>query len=251
MKRVLGKMEHFLEGLVEGLFGRGADNLPAGILRRLATEVEKEAVVKGGRHWAPPDCRILLTREAMRLVLPIQAELEEELRGALARFVAQAGMGFPSPLRFKFGVGDGQGVSVVAVRATFPQPLPDEVQETTIGGRGATAPTMIYRRMGQESPRAWLRVEEGPDAGREFPLIQGKMVVGRGNANHVILSDPNVSRQHATLVFDRGGYSLLDLGSTNGTLVNGKNARKHRLRNGDLIKLGQTVLGFHCQQPHG
>jgi len=245
-------MERFLEGLVVGVFGRDADSLPAGILRRLAAEIEQGAIVKGAKRWAPPAYNILLTREAMRLVMPIQKELEEELRGALARFASQAGLSFPSPLRFKFGAGDGQGVAVISTRASFPLPLPEENQETTIGGGGPTGPTKIYKRAGNTPERAWLRVEAGPDTGREFQLIQGKMVIGRQASNHIILSDPNVSRRHATVVHERGWYSVVDLGSTNGTFVNGKATERHRLRNGDLIKLGQTVMVFHNNRskPH-
>lgn len=250
MKRVLGKMERLLEGLVEGIFGRGVDSLPAGILRRLATDIEREAVTKGkgGKRWAPPDCHILLTREAMRLVLPIQPELEEELSTALARFAIQTGLSFPSPLRFRFAVGDGAGVALLATKVAFCTPPPEEDQETAVEG-GGTAPTKIYRHATGKLPqRAWLRVEAGPDNGREFQLIQGKMVIGRHAANHVILTDPNVSRQHAAIVFEHGGYDLVDLGSTNGTFLNGKLSLRHRLRNEDRIKIGQTVMVFHHQR---
>ncbi len=242
-------MERFLEGLVEGIFGREANNLPAGILRHLAAEIEREAIVKGGRRWAPPDCHILLTREAMRLVLPIREQLEEELRSALARFAVQVGLSFPSPLRFKFAVGDGAGVAVLSARAAFPLPPPDESQETTIGG-SETSPTKVYRRPGDPQEHAWLRVGSGPEAGREFQLVQGKMVIGRHASNHVVLGDPNVSRRHAAVVYERGGYNLVDLGSTNGTFVNDKAATRHRLRNGDRIRLGQTDIVFHSHRAH-
>ena len=230
---------------MEGIFGRGADSLPAGILRRLVTAIEKGAVVKGDRRWAPPDCHILLTREAMRLVLPIQAELEEELRVALARFAVQAGLSFPeSPAvqvrgRRRGGCSGSLGQCHVPLAACrrkirtrhWRRRRPLRPRST---GGSAKAPE-----------RAWLRVEAGPDTGREFQLIQGKMVIGRQSSNHVVLDDPNVSRQHASLVFERGGYSLVDLGSTNGTLVNEKAVTRHRLRNGDRIRLGQTELIFH------
>ncbi|MGE5599616.1 MAG: FhaA domain-containing protein [Bacteroidota bacterium] len=250
MKSVLGRMERFLEVLVEGLFGRGADSLPAGILRRLATEIEKQALVKGGKRWAPGDCRILLTREAMRLVLPIQSELEEELRAALSRYAAQAGLCFSAPLRFKFAAGDGPGVALLGVSATFAAPPPAEDGETAACGAG-TGPTKVFRRAGEKTPpRAWLRVEEGPDAGREFQLLPGRTIVGRQDQCHIILTDPKVSRCHAAIVHDEHGrYGVVDLGSTNGTAVNGRMGARHSLRDGDRIRVGQTVMLFRRDKP--
>ena len=247
MKHVLGRMERFLEGLVEGVFGRDANSLPAAILRRLVAAIDQGAVVRGIRRWAPPECHVLLTREALRLVLPIQAELEEELRVALARFAVQAGFSFPGPLRFKFAAGDGAGVTVLSANATFPLPPPEENQDAIIGD-GETGPTKIYRRIGKAPERAWLQVVTGPDTGHEFQLIQGKMGIGRQSSNHVVLDDPNISRRHAAVVFERGGYGLVDLGSTNGTLVNEKAIMRHRLRNGDRVRLGQTELIFHSDR---
>ncbi|MGE5549835.1 MAG: FhaA domain-containing protein [Bacteroidota bacterium] len=245
---MLGKMERLFEGLVDGIFGRGADSLPAGILRHLADAIEREAVTRGGKRWAPSDCRILLTREAMRLVLPIQAALEEELRMALARLANQAGLHFSSPLRFRYAVGDGDGVALLGTKVSFVTPPPEEDKEAAVEG-GGTAPTKIFRRAaGKPSRRAWLRVEAGPDTGREFQLMQGRTIIGRHAANHVILTDPNVSRQHAAIVFEHGGYDLVDLGSTNGTFLNGKLSMRRRLRNEDRIKIGQTVLVFHHQR---
>ncbi|MGE5529245.1 MAG: FhaA domain-containing protein [Patescibacteria group bacterium] len=237
---VLGRLERLLENLVEGVFGRDANSLPAAILRRLAAEIEREATSRGGRRWAPPDCRILLTREAARLILPIQAELEEELRAALGRLAAQAGLCFPGPLRFRFSAGDGEGVAVISVRAVFPTPPPDG------GEAGAeTGPTKIFRRRpASPGPRAYLRVVSGSDAGREFPLLEGSMEIGRRGASHVCLRDPSISRRHAAIVYERGAYYLRDLGSTNGTVVNDQQKKRHRLKNGDRITLGHTMLVY-------
>lgn len=247
--RFMDRIEGFLEGLMEGVFGRGPEDLPACILHRAAAALEEMAAGEGGGRWAPSEYHVILTREAMRAILPIRAELEEELQNALARLAARAGLVFPGPLRFRFGVGDGGGAALLSVRASFSPPPPE-------GGGGtpaamaslATSPTKVYRRPGALRERAWLRVESGPDAGREFQLIEGEMIVGRELAAHVALGDPNVSRRHAKIAFRRGEYFLTDLGSTNGTTVNGKAVRRHRLRDGDLIRVGRTAMVFHFEE---
>jgi len=146
--RLIDRIEGFLEGLVEGVFGRGAEDLPACILQRAAAVLEEMTAGEGGGRWAPSEYHVVLTREAMRAILPIRAELEEELQNALARLAARAGLIFPGPLRFRFGVGDGGGVALLSVRASF-SPPPPEGEE---GGGGtpaamatlATGPTIVF-----------------------------------------------------------------------------------------------------------
>ena len=82
-----------------------------------------------------------------------------------------------------------------------------------------------------------------PD-GRRVQLGSGPLVIGRLPECGVVLSDPNVSRRHAEL--RRAGDSVLvtDLGSTNGTRVNGSPVREHYLTSGDEISVGSTTLVF-------
>ena len=77
-----------------------------------------------------------------------------------------------------------------------------------------------------------------------IPITRAPVTIGRLITNDVVLSDPNVSRIHAELRRANGRWQLIDLGSTNGTLVNGELAREHTLRNGDHLSLGMTRLLF-------
>ena len=86
---------------------------------------------------------------------------------------------------------------------------------------------------------ALIFVEQTPVTGREIPLIDG-MVVGRGQCD-VVLVDPEVSRRHA-LVTATAGPAVEDLGSRNGTWLNGQRITgAHRLRSGDELRFGNTV----------
>jgi pSer/pThr/pTyr-binding forkhead associated (FHA) protein len=83
-------------------------------------------------------------------------------------------------------------------------------------------------------------VERTPVSGREIPVIDG-MVVGRGHCD-VVLVDPEVSRRHALVTEAAGGPTVEDLGSRNGTWVNGHRiGGAHRLRPGDEVRFGNTV----------
>ena len=65
----------------------------------------------------------------------------------------------------------------------------------------------------------------------------------------ICLADANTSRQHAAFVRDGAGWAVEDLGSTNGTLVNGERVERLRLRDGDVIVVGVTELVYH--EPRG
>lgn len=92
---------------------------------------------------------------------------------------------------------------------------------------------------------ALLEVVAGQDTGKVFRFTRGNVNVGRRNGE-VPLSDGEVSRRHSVIeVFGREMIFLRDLGSTNGTYHNGRRVHLGRLRHGDTIGVGKTVLKLH------
>lgn len=96
--------------------------------------------------------------------------------------------------------------------------------------------------LGETAPRPILFVESGRDAGREFTLQDGETSVGRGIDNDVILTDVSVSRKHLRILVDENGITLIDLGSGNGTMLNGRRVHRALVGDGDRIEIGETVL---------
>lgn len=87
-----------------------------------------------------------------------------------------------------------------------------------------------------------LIMKTGPAPGKTFPLQKNEIYIGRDVANDVFINDAEVSRRHARLVQQGGAYLLEDLGSTNGTYVNGQRiGGPSPLRAGDIIYLGENV----------
>lgn len=80
--------------------------------------------------------------------------------------------------------------------------------------------------------------------GRTYPLQMGSTVIGRGDQANLRLPDVGISRRHARLDFDGGQVVLTDLGSTNGTMVNGQRVSAVALNPGDMVQLGTTTLTF-------
>lgn len=80
----------------------------------------------------------------------------------------------------------------------------------------------------------------------EYPITQYETSIGKAGHNDIVLADPTVSNAHAILIAREGMYSVADMGSRNGTFINGERlaAHAHTLRHGDTVQLGQTVLTF-------
>ena len=90
-----------------------------------------------------------------------------------------------------------------------------------------------------------LVFQEGPLAGRRIEL-DGELIVGREDAS-LTIEDPEISRRHAAIRPVQGGFEIEDLGSRNGTHVNGsKIEQAKRLGGGDSIKLGQSLIVFEA-----
>lgn len=99
--------------------------------------------------------------------------------------------------------------------------------------------------------RGSVVIVEGPGAGHEYPLEKAVNVVGREKGVDVLLPDTAVSRRHAAIEAGGGAFRLKDLGSTNGTLLNGKKVREGPIRHGDRFQVGNTTLQFVLEEREG
>jgi hypothetical protein len=87
-----------------------------------------------------------------------------------------------------------------------------------------------------------LIVRRGPQPNQTYDLNKDISTLGRDITNDIVINDPEVSRHHMRMTRGAGGYTIEDLGSTNGTFVNGQRLTGARpLRPGDMIGLGETV----------
>jgi pSer/pThr/pTyr-binding forkhead associated (FHA) protein len=97
-------------------------------------------------------------------------------------------------------------------------------------------------------PDVWLVVQEGPGTGAQHQ-VEGAVTIGRDESADLQLRDKAVSRRHATLRIEGETAVIEDLGSRNGTFVNGERVDDpRRLREGDALQLGATVLEIHSSR---
>jgi len=93
-----------------------------------------------------------------------------------------------------------------------------------------------------------LRVLDGADRGHSYQDLELPITVGREEGNDIQLNDERISRFHAKIQLDHDRMVLTDLGSTNGTKVNGEDIQLRNLRFGDLISVGRSVLLFGSRE---
>ena len=98
------------------------------------------------------------------------------------------------------------------------------------------------RGNGPVPPGTSICVLRGFYEGLEVPVDRDWLVIGRGRGADVVLAEPTISRAHAAIGFEQEAFFVQDLGSTNGTLVNGSREEKRALVNGDEIQMGKLIL---------
>jgi len=91
-------------------------------------------------------------------------------------------------------------------------------------------------------PGASVHVMEGFYEGLDLPLDREWIVIGRGRTADVLLAEPTISRAHAAIAFDGEVFQVEDLGSTNGTRLNGARRERGELADGDELQLGRLRL---------
>jgi len=97
---------------------------------------------------------------------------------------------------------------------------------------------------------SYLILQQKDSQDKIFELIKSITILGRKSTNDVFLIDQKVSREHAKIIaLEDGGYEIQDVGAKHPTTINGKVISRHRLRDGDIIKLGDSILIFNSKEP--
>jgi hypothetical protein len=239
LARFEGFMENVVEGSVQRLFRSPVQ--PAEIARRLERAMESQQTISVDRVIVPAFYRAFLNTEDFRVFEPIQESLEREMANYLQDLARERGFTLlehpfvdvaPDPAVPR------RGIQVVAEMSAGPGPgLPTGVDSTQVISTVTQAPARM--------PVTAQLVLATPDGPHAFPLEANVVTVGRGLNNDLIVEDPRVSRQHAQIRFKSRRYFIGDLGSTNGTYINGTQVTTDQvLHDGDIVSFGGLEMRF-------
>ena len=221
---ILRDFERRLGGLVEGLFSKAFRSgvQPVELAKRIMREMEDGRSVGVSEVWAPNRFELSLSPEDAARYEQAEEAIAAELRRVVRETAAERRWGLVGPPQIEFIVDEGLKRGDLRCVATL---VEGEDQEAAGGGRAS----VVVREDGGE---------------RTVALSSDTVTIGRLADCDVVLHDKGASRKHAQLKLRDGVWSLTDLGSTNGTRLNGQTIQSRELSDGDRITIGNTLLEF-------
>ncbi|HUB74722.1 MAG TPA: DUF3662 and FHA domain-containing protein [Solirubrobacteraceae bacterium] len=257
----LKSVETMIASLVEGTFGRvfRSEVRPMELARKLAREMDSHRTVSVSRVYVPNEYAVWLSPRDRERYAGVEHEVIDELCAYLLEHARREELILASPPHISFHTDERLSLGEFGIQARLVRHEPEPGGEQ--GRSPAPAPPAVREEHGQtmiysSSQRLGAAVEEaqahrGPQRalllleGRRLLVPPGGGTLGRSRECEVVLDDVGISRRHAELRPGPEGWSVLDLGSTNGVRVNGEPLRGARaLRDGDRLELGSTELVF-------
>ncbi len=227
---VLREFERRLGGLVEGLFAKTFRSglQPVELAKRMLREMDAGRTLGVRGPWAPNRFEFALSPEDAARFRQAERALARELEQLVREVAAERGWGLVGPPEVTLTEDASLGRGEFRCRASL-------VQGEEGLAPGAAAPP--------EDGVTLVLLEDGRPT-RTFRVRRDVVTIGRLPECDVVLPDPGVSRRHAEIRASGGRYEIADLGSTNGTFLNGEEVRTAELSDGDRITLGTTTLEF-------
>jgi len=268
----LKSVETMIASLVEGTFGRvfRAEVRPMELARKLAREMDAHRTVSVSRTYVPNEYSVWLSPRDRERYEGVEQEVIDELCAYLLEHARREDLIMASPPHIRFHTDERLSLGEFGIQARLvrhdhaPAAPHDHASERPLelpaerppadgqdGQDGQDGNTMIYAG----APAAAPAVQAAPTArpqrallalgGRRLLVPPDGATVGRSRDCDVVLDDAGVSRRHAEIRPGPDGWTLTDLGSTNGVRVNGHELRgAHALRPGDRVELGSTEIVF-------
>ena len=267
---IFKKANNKLEGAVEGAFGRAFKSSvqPVELAHKLAKEMGDHKTVGVSNVYVPNEFDVYLGKEDFEHLASFEDSLKQELSNYVTAFARREGWTLVAPPRIELHKDDDLRVGEFGI-ATRTMSAPLEAPDAgfaappaaVVPPAAAAAPggmidqTVLYQEPAPvaaaaaaaaapraSSARGVLRGRQG-----DYQLTEPVTVIGRSRRCDIVLTDPNVSRQHAEIRRQDDGFMLVDLGSTNGCRVNRRDVKQVVLQHGDRIELGTTELLFERQ----
>jgi len=243
---IIAGFEQRLESAVEGFFARifrsGVHPLEIG--KRIQRVMEDGKKVALRRTYVPNVYRIHLSKKDYERLAPMEAKIVEELEIFVGEAARQREWVLADTPRVSFAEGGKLTTGEFRVE-TEPVTLDRKRDRSPVTPREPAVRSVPARRTGTIGGKASVVVmgDRGPE---RTVAVNTRMRIGRLADNDLVIPDPEISRHHAEIADDSGNgmYVLRDLGSKNGTTVNGSRVDQHRLRDGDRVVVGHTLLEF-------
>ena len=237
VSRVLDAFEESFERLVEGSVGRVFKSpvQPAEIGRKLERAMVTNQVVSVGSTLVPNDYRVVLHPDDMVAFADFIPSLCRQMEHWLGDVADRHGFTIVDRMRVLISGEESVPRRAIQVTAAISdRPDIDATKQAVIQG------TEVIRVVGRNSGLKPMRITftNGSLKNAEFLIRKPVTTMGRALDNDLVVESGEVSRHHARLELEQGGLRIIDLNSTNGTRVNGRSIRSHRVEPNDEVTFG-------------
>jgi hypothetical protein len=238
-----------MESMVERGFARllRTRMQPVEVAKRLSREMEAHRTVAVNHVLVPNRYVATLSAKDYEQFSSIQATLQKEIARYLLEYAAERSYTIPGSPTVQFERDDRLHAGSFRVKSRMEDP--DDDAE-------GTEPLHTTQIMPEPNPPPQARAQPSLSGRTRLDLPGASCYIdidtasiGRGLDNDVVVEDPRVSRHHARLQRGTHGWEISDLGSTNGTFVNGKRVARTALGTGDVVSLGGLELKFFLETP--
>ncbi|MFZ0039681.1 MAG: DUF3662 and FHA domain-containing protein [Solirubrobacteraceae bacterium] len=252
---VLKSLESKIAGLVEGTFSRAfrSEVRPVEIARRLTREMEEHKSASLSRTYVPNEYRVYLSPRDRERFADYEDALASELTGYLLEHARREHLVLTSRPVVEFETDDRLGLGEFGIQTRVVSPPQDDSAEPSPVAE-ESGRTMVYSTAGrvaqplEERARSRSHTALLVMGGKRLVVGPAGATMGRSRQCDVMVDDPNVSRTHAEIRPRGGSWVVSDLGSTNGSRLNGQRLEGPEvLKPGDEIELGTTVLRFELE----
>lgn len=239
----LDKFEHFFERVMEESVGRifRSPVQPAEIGRRLERAMESNQVVSVDGIIVPNDYRVEMNPQDMVIFADFVPALCRQMEDWLGDLASTRGYEFIDHVRVQI-MGDEEVnrrqiyvESEIRELPNFSQDEQDRIQKTEV--------MRVVQHTGNIPPKL-LKFIEGDEVGSTIIVRRPLLQIGRALDNDIVLESAEVSRHHARIEYRGSAFHIVDLGSTNGTALNGRQTDEAQLSHGDRITMGNITLEF-------
>ena len=253
---VLRNLESKIAGVVEGTFSRvfRSEVRPVEIARKLAREMEEHQYGTLSRTYVPNEYRVYLSPRDRERFVSYEDALADELAGYLLEHARRERFALLSRPVIEFETDDRLHLGEFGIETALVQPEEAEAEQAQAPEPEPVGRTMVF----SAAQRIAEPLEENAAArqqralliygGRRLMVAPRGATLGRSRECEIVVEDPNVSRQHAELRPRGGAWVISDLGSTNGTRVNGRTINAPEVvRAGDEIEVGSSLITFELE----
>jgi hypothetical protein len=222
------RLERGIEGFFRAAFRSGLH--PVELAKRILREMEAGKTVGVREVWVPNRYVLHVSEEDRGRFSQMEGALIRELENVVKEGARENGYGLVARPEVVFETDEGLKRGDLMVDA--------ELSEAP-GPPSGEQPALAPRPDARSGAAALVDTTEG----KEYSLGE-RAVIGRLQGSEIEIQDPGASRRHAEIRRDGTDFVVVDLGSTNGTLVNDQPVSQATLEDGDRITIGRTVLEF-------